>query len=150
MAKARETFGKKEKENKRLKQRQEKKEKMDARKANAKSGKSLEEMMAYLDENGNISSVPPDPQKKKTFKVEDMQISVPKYEPSEAEALRTGIIAFFNEDKGFGFINDSKTGERIFVHASQLAERLVENNKVTFEVEAGNRGLSALNVKKLV
>ncbi len=149
MAKAKETFGKKEKEKKRLKQRQEKQEKMEERKANAKSGKSLEEMMAYLDENGNISSVPPDPRKKKTFKAEDMQISVPKYEPSEGDSMRSGIIAFFNEDKGFGFINDSKTGERFFVHVSQLTERLVENDKVNFEVEAGDRGLSAVNVKKL-
>ena len=149
MAKARETFGKKEKEKKRLKQRQEKQEKMDVRKANAKSGKSLEDMMAYIDENGNISSVPPDPRKMKTFKVEDMQTSVPRYEPSEDEGVRSGIVAFFNEDKGFGFINDAKTGERFFVHVSQTTERIVENDKVNFEVEAGDRGLSAVNVKKL-
>jgi len=149
MAKARETFGKKEKEKKRLKQRQEKQEKMDERKANAKSGKSLEDMMAYIDENGNISSVPPDPSKKKMFRAEDMQISVPKYEPSDEDGVRSGVFAFFNEDKGFGFINDIKSGERIFVHVSQLTERLVENDKVNFEVEAGDRGLSAVNVKKL-
>jgi cold shock CspA family protein len=149
MAKARETFGKKEKEKKRLKQRQDKQEKMDDRKANAKSGKSLEDMMAYIDENGNISSQPPDPRKKKTFKAEDMQISVPQYEPSEDEGIRSGIVAFFNEDKGFGFINDVKTGERVFVHVSQLTERIVENEKVTFEVEAGDRGLSAVNIKKV-
>ena len=148
MAKARETFGKKEKEKKRLKQRQDKQEKMDERKANAKGGKSLEEMMAYIDENGNISSVPPDPRKKKTFNVEDMQISVPKYEPPAEEPVRTGKIAFFNEDKGFGFINDAKTGERIFVHVSQLTERIAENDSVQFEVGAGDRGLSAFNVKR--
>ncbi len=149
MAKARETFGKKEKEKKRLKQRQEKQEKMDERKANAKNGKSLEDMMAYLDENGNLSSVPPDPRKKKTFKAEDMQIGVPKYESSEDDGPRSGIIAFFNSDKGFGFINDAKTGERVFVHVSQLTEPIAENDKVNYEVEAGDRGLSAVNVKKL-
>lgn len=149
MAKARETFEKKEKEKRRLKQRQDKQEKMQDRKTNAKSGKSLEDMMAYIDENGNISSVPPDPRKKKTFKVEDMQTGVPKYEPSENDSIRSGIVAFFNEDKGFGFINDAKTGERFFVHVSQTTERLVENNKVSFEVEAGDRGLSAVSVKKL-
>src|ERR671932_316117 len=99
MAKARETFVKKEKEKKRLKHRQDKQEKMDERKANAKSGKSLEDMMAYIDENGNISAVPPDPRKMKTFRAEDMQISVPKYEPSEEDSVRMGVIAFFNEDK---------------------------------------------------
>ncbi|HUQ97489.1 MAG TPA: cold shock domain-containing protein [Chitinophagaceae bacterium] len=150
MAKSQETFGKKEKEKKRLKQRQDKQEKMDERKANAKSGKSLEDMMAYIDENGNISSTPPDPRKKKVFNQEDMQISVPKYEASEEDLIRTGAVAFFNEDKGFGFINDAKSGERIFIHVNQLTERIVEGDKVTFEVESGARGLSAVNVKKLV
>jgi len=149
MAKSKETFEKREKEKKRLKQRQDKQDKMEERKAHAKAGKSLNDMMAYIDENGNISSVPPDPRKKKTFKSEDMQISVPKYEPSEEEQVRTGKIAFFNEDKGFGFINDAKTGERIFVHVSQLTERIAENDSVQFEVEAGDRGLSAFNIKRL-
>jgi cold shock CspA family protein len=148
MAKAKETFGKKEKEKKRLKQRQDKHEKMQNRKANAKEGKSLEDMMAYLDENGNLSSTPPDPNKKKTFRSEDMQISVPKYEPSEEESIRSGVVTFFNEAKGFGFINDTRTGERIFVHVNQLLERVGENDKVSFEVESGDRGLSAFNVKK--
>ena len=52
MAKSKETFNKKEKEKKRLKQKQEKMEKMQERKANATKGKSLEDMMAYIDENG--------------------------------------------------------------------------------------------------
>jgi len=148
MAKARETFGKKEKEKKRLKQRQDKQEKMLDRKANNKEGKSLEDMMAYIDEEGNISSTPPDPRRKKTFKAEDMQISVPKYEPGEEE-VRSGVVAFFNGEKGFGFINDAKTGERFFVHISQLLEPVSENDKVSFDVEAGDRGLSAVHVKKL-
>ncbi|MEP6617607.1 MAG: hypothetical protein ABJA57_13550 [Ginsengibacter sp.] len=59
MAKSQETFSKKEKGKKKLKKRQEKQEKMEDRKNNAKKGKSLEEMMAYIDENGNISSTPP-------------------------------------------------------------------------------------------
>src|SRR3990170_6334473 len=91
MGKSQETFGKKEKEKKRLKQRQEKQEKMDERKANAKKGKSLDEMMAYLDENGNISSTPPDPKKKKVFKQEDMQIGILKQEDRVQEyPIRTG------------------------------------------------------------
>ena len=66
MAKSQETFGKKEKEKKRKKLQQEKREKMEDRKANFKKGKTLDEMMAYIDENGNISSSPPDPRKRKT------------------------------------------------------------------------------------
>ena len=143
-----ETFNKKEKEKKRLKERQEKKEKMQERKANAKK-KSLDEMMAYIDEDGNISSTPPDPRRMKTFKPEDMQISVPKYIPGEeADAVRSGIVTFFNHEKGFGFIKDSQTGESIFVHANALSEPVKENDKLQFEVERGPKGLNATNVKK--
>src|SRR5215210_1516792 len=141
MGKSGETFGKKEKEKKRAKDRQEKKEKMEERKANAKKGKSLDEMMAYLDENGNISSTPPDPRRKMTFKVEDMQIGVPKQEDANPEdAIRSGVVTFFNDDKGFGFINDLKTQERVFIHINQLSEPIRENDKVTFEVEMGPKG----------
>jgi cold shock CspA family protein len=149
MARSKQTFNKKEKESKRLKQRQEKKERMEERKANAVKGKSLDEMMAYIDEEGNISSTPPDPQKIKAFNLEDIQISVPKQEASEAfDNIRNGVVSFFNESKGFGFINDAQTGERVFVHINQLTEPIYENDKVSFEVETGPRGLSAVNVKK--
>ena len=147
MAKSQETFNKKEKEKKRLKARQEKREKMEERKANASKTKSLDDMMAYLDENGNLSSTPPDPKKRITINAEDMQISTPKYEAVEEEKERKGVVSFFNESKGFGFINDSQSGERIFVHINQLTERISENDKVTFEIEAGPRGHTAVNVK---
>lgn len=59
-----ETFNKKQKEKNKLKKRQDKVQKMQERKANVKKGKTLEEMMAYLDENGNLSPIPPDTHKK--------------------------------------------------------------------------------------
>jgi cold shock CspA family protein len=149
MGKSGETFNKKEKEKKRAKQKKDKAEKMEERKANVKKGKSLDEMMAYIDENGNISSTPPDPNKKKVFKQEDMQIGVPKHVPGEDEdPVRTGVVAFFNDEKGFGFINDLQTQERVFVHANNLSEQIKEGNRVNFEVEMGPKGPSAVNVKK--
>ncbi len=149
MGKSGETFNKKEKEKKRAKQKKDKAEKMEERKANVKKGKSLDEMMAYIDENGNISSSPPDPNKKKVFKQEDMQIGVPKHVPGEDEdPVRTGVVAFFNDEKGFGFINDLQTQERVFVHANNLSEPIKEGNRVNFEVEMGPKGPSAVNVKK--
>jgi cold shock CspA family protein len=149
MGKSGETFNKKEKEKKRAKQKKDNAEKMEERKANAKKGKSLDEMMAYIDENGNISSTPPDPNKKKVFKQEDMLIGTPKYVPgSEEDSVRTGVVAFFNDEKGFGFINDLQTQERVFVHANNLSEPIKEGNRVSFEVEMGPKGASAVNVKK--
>jgi len=59
MAKSKETFGKKQKEKQRLKNRQDKQQKKEERKANLKKGKTLNEMLAYVDENGNLSSTPP-------------------------------------------------------------------------------------------
>jgi cold shock CspA family protein len=147
MAKSKETFNKKEKEKKRLKQRQEKREKMEERKANASKGKSLSDMMAYIDEDGNITSTPPDPKKKKVINAEDIQISVPKFEAANEETQHSGVVEYFNETKGFGFIKDAQTGERVFCHVNQLSVRIKENDKVDFEVEAGPRGLSAINVR---
>jgi cold shock CspA family protein len=148
MAKPKETFNKKEKEKKRLKKKQEKQEKMADRKANAQKGKSLQDMMAYIDENGNLSDTPPDPRRMREIKSEDIQIGVPKHE-SMPDEPRTGVIAFFNEAKGFGFINDQQSGERIFVHVNQLVTEVVEGNRVSYEVERGPRGLSATRVSKI-
>ena len=150
MAKSKETFNKKEKEKKRLKERQEKKQRMEQRKANAVKGKSLDDMIAYIDEDGNISSTPPDPKKKKIFAVEEIQIAVPKESEVEVEKVtRKGIVSFFNQSKGFGFIKDGISGERIFVHANQLQEQIAEDDEVTYEIEMGFKGPSAIDVKKV-
>lgn len=148
MGRSAESFNKKEKEKKRLKKQQEKAEKMEERKANAKKGKSLDEMMAYIDENGNISSTPPDPSKRKEINHEDIQVGVPKYEPTEEDLFRTGVVNFFNDAKGFGFIKDTQSGESVFVHINQLTERIKEGDRVSFEVQMGPKGPNAINVKK--
>jgi len=149
MGRSQETFSKKEKEKKKAKQRLDKAEKMEERKATTKKGKSLDEMMAYIDEEGNISATPPDPRKKKVFNAEDMQIGAPKHVPGEeGDTIRTGIVSFFNEAKGFGFIKDLQTAESVFIHINQLTERISEGQRVIFEVEQGPKGLNAVNVKK--
>jgi cold shock CspA family protein len=147
MGRSKETSSKKDKEKQRLKHRQEKHEKMQERKANA-TKKSLDDMMAYLDENGNITNVPPDPRKKKIFNSEDIQIGVPKQEDIPYEP-RTGTVSFFDDAKGFGFIIDKKNGERVFVHVNNLSEPLKASDQVQFDVEMGPRGASAINVSKI-
>ncbi|MFI5155514.1 MAG: cold-shock protein [Chitinophagales bacterium] len=145
MAKSRETFNKKDKQQKRQKQKQEKLQKRAERKLNAKKGKTLEEMMAYIDEHGNISDKPPDPGKKRVINAEDVQISVPK--GNERNHTRHGTVQFFDEAKGFGFIMDDKTSERVFVHGSNLSAPVKASDKVEFVTEPGNRGPVAVNVK---
>ncbi len=61
--------------------------------------------------------------------------------------MNQGTVKFFNESKGFGFINDSATGEDIFVHASGLIDTIKEGDKVTFGTERGKKGMNAVDVK---
>ncbi len=149
MGKSTETFSKKEREKKKLKKQQDKKEKAEDRRANADKGKSLDEMMAYVDENGNITSTPPDHTKRKQVLAENIRIGTPKQEDIEVEIVRNGIVSFFNESKGFGFIRDLQTQESVFVHINSLAEQVRENDKVTFETEPGQKGMNAIKVKKV-
>src|ERR1700761_1292461 len=117
MGRSLETFSKKEREKKKAIKQKDKKEKAEDRKANSGKGKSLDDMMAYIDENGNITSTPPDPSKRRKIAAEDIQIAIPKQaELTEADLIRTGIVTFFNESKGFGFIKDLQSQESIFVH----------------------------------
>jgi cold shock CspA family protein len=148
MGRSTETFSKKEKEKKRLKKYQDKKEKAEDRKSNSDKGKTLEEMMAYIDENGNITSTPPDPSKKIKIKSENIQIAIPKQENIPMDTVRNGVVSFFNESKGYGFIKDTQTQESVFVHINGLVDPIKENDKVTFETEQGQKGLSAIKVKK--
>ena len=60
--------------------------------------------------------------------------------------MRTGVVKFYNEAKGFGFIK-AENGEEIFVHVSGLIDQIHENDEVTFEVQEGKKGLNAVNVK---
>ena len=149
MGRSQETFGKKDNEKKRAKKKTEKEERKVERQANAKAGQPLEEMFAYVDENGNITATPPDPTKKRIIKDEDIRISIAKQEDREPEdTLRTGTVTFFNTSKGYGFIKDSQSQESIFVHANGLAGGAIgENDKVTFEVEMGPKGPNAVRVK---
>lgn len=143
-----ETWNKKEREKKKQQDRKEKAEKRLERKENAKEGKSFDDMLAYLDENGNLSNKPPDPRKKINIKLEDIEIGVPKQLPVNPEDLiRKGVVTFFNDAKGYGFIKDLETQESVFVHINSLTEEIKEHNKVIFEVEMGPKGANAVKVK---
>ena len=146
MGRSQETFNKKEVRNKKEKKRKEKEKKKLARKDNEKKG-SLDDMIAYVDENGMISSTPPDPEKKKNTKLENIEISIPKQDSIQYNPIRKGILTFFNDSKGYGFIKDSETKESVFVHVNNLLEEIKENNVVSFEVEKGKKGPVAVRVR---
>ncbi len=61
--------------------------------------------------------------------------------------MKEGTVKFFNNSKGFGFINPSDSSEDIFVHQSGLIDEIRENDKVKFDVERGQKGMNAVNVE---
>lgn len=63
--------------------------------------------------------------------------------------MYTGVVKFFNEEKGYGFIKDDETEKDVFVHVSGLSEDVDKDDKVSFEVTEGKKGMNAINVKKI-
>ncbi len=61
--------------------------------------------------------------------------------------MNNGVVKFFNELKGFGFIKDTNSNKEYFVHSSGLKEDIEENDEVTFDLQEGRKGLNAVNVK---
>jgi len=151
MAKSQQTFNKLEKEKKRLKKREDKQKKKEARKAEAK-GKGQGIQFAYVDFNGNLTDTPPDPSLKVKIEAESIEIGIPKKEEGDDEdknTVRQGKVSFFDTSKGFGFILDSQTQEKHFVHVSGLLDEIQENDTVAFELERGMKGMNAVRVKKV-
>jgi len=60
--------------------------------------------------------------------------------------MKNGVVKFFNETKGFGFIKEDG-GQEIFVHVTGLQEDIRENDNVVFDIQEGKKGLNAVNVK---
>ena len=61
--------------------------------------------------------------------------------------MTKGKVKFFNEAKGFGFIQEEETNKEHFVHASGLIDQIREDDSVEFELAEGKKGLNAVNVK---
>ncbi len=146
MGRSSETFSKKENERKKQKKRKDKLERKEERKANSDKGKSFEDMLAYVDEHGNLTTTPPDPKKKIQIREEDIKISVAREVPVVEDVNRTGTVTFFNDNKGYGFIKDAVSGVGIFVHINAANFPIKEGNKVAFQTEDSPRGLQAVNV----
>ncbi len=147
MGKSQETWNKKEKENKKKKKKEDKAKLKEERKANPGSS-AFEDMLMYVDENGNLSSTPPDPTKKKNIIAENIALGVPtREEADENDGLRIGTVSFFDSSKGYGFIKCQDSQDSIFTHINGHLEEIKEGNKVSFRTEKGPKGLNAIDVK---
>jgi CspA family cold shock protein len=71
----------------------------------------------------------------------------------EGSMMATGIVKWFNDAKGFGFITQDGGGEDVFCHHTAIQAEgfrsLAEGQKVEFEVTKGPKGLAAANVRKV-
>jgi cold shock CspA family protein len=138
------SFNKRELEKKKGQKRQEKQKRKEERKANGGST-SFEDMIAYVDENGVITSTPPETHKKKEITIESISVSTPKREEIE-ETESEGCVEYFNPDKGYGFIKNTADMEKYFFHISSAPASINEGNKVTIELERGQRGINAVRI----
>ncbi len=134
------TAGKKERESKKRKKLQEKEERKEARKTNAKKGQALEEMFVYVDENGNLTHVKPEP---KTAGSAERKTT-----NTDNQVLHQGVVLFYNAQKKYGFISDTKTQKRLFVHAEALKHPIKEGDKVVYYIESSSKGDKAVRVQK--
>ncbi|MDO6430031.1 cold shock domain-containing protein [Flavitalea sp. BT771] len=143
-----ETWNKRERERNKQQKKKEKLERRQEKRLANKGKHDLESMLAYVDENGNLTSKPVDPKKRASINAEDIDISIGgQRDLHPADAGQVGVVTLFKTDKGYGFIKNLETQESYFFHVNSLAEPVKENNKVSFEVEKGPKGLSAINVR---
>jgi cold shock CspA family protein len=139
------SFNKRENEKKKQQKRLEKQKRKDEKKVSGKG--SLDDMIAYVDENGVITSTPPELQERgEEIDMNDILISVPKKEEEEEAPIRKGRVDYFSSSKGYGFIKDLINGEKYFFHISNAPANITEDNIVTFDLEKGNRGMNAVNI----
>ena len=123
---------------------------MEARKLEAQESGKKGIQFAYVDHDGNLTDTPPDPSMKVEIDVESIEIAIPKKEElEEPDPIRNGKVSYFDTSKGFGFIIDLENNEKYFTHVSGLIDEIAENDKVTFELERGMKGMNAVKVKRV-
>jgi cold shock CspA family protein len=137
------SFNKREIEKNKQQKRKEKQQKREERKNNPTD--SFDDMIAYVDENGVITSTPPDLGNKEKVEIEDIVISTPKKEEIEDPVLK-GRVEYFNPEKGYGFIKHTGSMDKYFFHVSNAPSSIAEGNMVTFELERGQKGMNAVRI----
>ena len=150
MVKSQQTRIKQQKEKQKQKKKKDKAQKKLDRQAEARDG-SIDDMIAYVDEYGRITSTPPDPDKREKIKAEDIDITIRNSNTlREPDAPTTGIVSFFNDSKGYGFIRDALSGDSLFVHINSVEGKINEGDQVTYEIVNSPKGKSAVNVKSII
>lgn len=148
MARSSDTFSKRELEKKKAQKRKEKEARKEERKSSG-GDKSFEDMLAYVDENGNLTSTPPDASKKKVIRETEIDLSSANKGGNVSARHRQGVVKFFDTSKGFGFIKDEQTQEEFFFHYKEANFPINQSDRVIFETEKGPKGANAVRISKL-
>jgi cold shock CspA family protein len=145
MGRSQESFSKREKE----KKKQKKKEQKAKRKEERKGEDNFQEF-TYVDKFGNFHDTPPEVDPEEEILAEDIVIGIPKKEVGEDDGdkhSKIGIVTFFNEEKGYGFIKVEGSPESIFSHINGHVDTIKQNDRVKFQVEMSPKGPSAFDVR---
>ncbi|MEC4113402.1 cold-shock protein [Myroides pelagicus] len=132
------SFSKKEKIKKKLQKQKEKAERREDRKTNNNKGKSLEEMLVYVDYLGNLTDIPPDQQEKEREKTKNN---------TKQQTEFKGTITYISE-KGYGFITEQGSKNNVFVHSNDVGFPLTKGELVSYQKEENAKGVRAVNVQK--
>lgn len=149
MAKSQNSFIKKQKADRKRKKKEEKFQKKLQRKDQETSG-NLDDMIAYVDEYGNIVDQPvekADPDEEPS--PEEQRAMMEAIGETVEEEVMKGVVKFFNEEKGFGFIRLKGSGKDVYVQRSGLLDQISDNDRVSLTLEEGVRGPVAVDVRKL-
>lgn len=137
-----ESFTKKENTKKKIKKAQDKKLRREDRKDNNNKGKTLDDMIVYVDANGHFTSIP--------THLQNRDADLARAKKAQESAARhndefTGTVTFLSE-KGFGFITEDETGENVFFLVGQLNQTVAKHKKVSYKKELTSKGYHAVDV----
>lgn len=139
-----ESFTKKEYTKKKIKKLKDKQLRREDRKDNNNKGKTLDDMIVYVDVNGHFTEVPPHLQNRDADLAKAKRAQESAVDPN---ADFTGIVTYLSE-KGYGFITEDNTGENVFFHVGQTTQTVEKHNKVSYKKEMTPKGYRAIDIKK--
>lgn len=141
------TYSKKENNKKKAQKLKEKAMRREERKLNNNKGKSLDDMIVYVDANGQFTEEKPTIDDKIEVSLDDIQLGAAPIDVDDTQ--NKGTVTHYNDEKGYGFISDHRTNDSLFFHVNDTSETLKQGDKVSFEKERGPKGYVAVNVIKI-
>lgn len=138
-----ESYSKKEKNKKKALKKLEKSNKRELRKTVNNKGKSLEEMIVYVDVLGRLTDVHPDQQDQEKDLLDASQ-------ESKQDLMYNGKISSYEKNKGYGFITQEKSNDRVFFHFKVLSEDVIVGDNVQFSKEMTEKGMRATRIIKII